>query len=173
MGTVLAFEPDGSGVEVVADGLRNVYDIAFDRDGRLFGADTDGPTVRSKQWDTLYHIVEGGYYGFPEYGTFDAGAFDDETRDPLWVFDRWPSGIEAADATGFGTGVLVGLRQAVVFVPIAEDTRGLFVPDAPRTVANVNNVPTVVEAGPDESLYVASFRDEKLGILRSRGEGGS
>ena len=44
LGTVISFEPDGSGLRVYAKGLRNVYGLAFDDSGRLYGVDNDGFT---------------------------------------------------------------------------------------------------------------------------------
>ncbi|MGH2591936.1 MAG: PQQ-dependent sugar dehydrogenase [Anaerolineae bacterium] len=61
---ILRFNPDGSGLERYAVGLRNPYDLAFDANGRLFATDNSpdfGPP------DGLHHIVQGGHYGYPYY----------------------------------------------------------------------------------------------------------
>jgi len=61
---ILRFNPDGSGLERYAVGLRNPYDLAFDANGRLFATDNGpdhGPPER------LHAIVQGGHYGYPYY----------------------------------------------------------------------------------------------------------
>jgi glucose/arabinose dehydrogenase len=160
LGTVIAFDPDGSNVEVMASGLRNVYDIAFDRDGNLYGAENDGMSVRSKVWPSLYHITEDAYFGYPEYGTFDAGPSGEDAQDPLWVLDGVsPTGIETADKVGARDGVVVGLTDKVVLVPIERGDEGVFVPEFLRpepTITELDNRPMIVEAGPDGDLWVGS-----------------
>ena len=61
---ILRFNPDGSGLERYAAGLRNPYDLAFDMSGRLFATD-NGPDVGGPEW--LYEIEEGGHYSYPYY----------------------------------------------------------------------------------------------------------
>jgi glucose/arabinose dehydrogenase len=62
---ILRFNPDGSGLERFAAGLRNPYDLAFDSNGRLFATDNShdlgGP-------ERLHYVVRGGHYGYPYYG---------------------------------------------------------------------------------------------------------
>jgi glucose/arabinose dehydrogenase len=61
---ILRFNPDGSGLERYAAGLRNPYDLTFDANGRLFATDNSpdfGPP------DRLHYIQAGGYYGYPYY----------------------------------------------------------------------------------------------------------
>jgi glucose/arabinose dehydrogenase len=65
---ILRFNPDGTGLERFAAGLRNPYDLAFDANGRLFatdnGADHGSP-------ERLHHILQGGHYGYPYYAGCD------------------------------------------------------------------------------------------------------
>ena len=44
LGTIVRFAPDGSRFEVLARGIRNVYDLTFDERGGLYGVDNNGPT---------------------------------------------------------------------------------------------------------------------------------
>lgn len=60
--TVMRVNPDGTGLEVFARGLRNPYGIAFDPAGKLWANDNgaDDPVATDK----LYLVEPGGYYGF-------------------------------------------------------------------------------------------------------------
>jgi putative membrane-bound dehydrogenase-like protein len=48
-GAVMRIEPDGSGFEVFAHGLRNVQEIAFDDFGNMFGVDNDADLPGEKE----------------------------------------------------------------------------------------------------------------------------
>ncbi|MEE9249025.1 MAG: PQQ-dependent sugar dehydrogenase, partial [Dehalococcoidia bacterium] len=64
--TIMRFNPDGSGGEVFARGLRNVYDIAFHPlDGTLFGADNGRDEEALGVPEELNLLVEGADYGWP------------------------------------------------------------------------------------------------------------
>lgn len=65
---ILRFNPDGSGLEKYASGLRNPYDLTFDARGQLFATDNSpdfGPP------DRLLRIAAGGHYGYPYYANCD------------------------------------------------------------------------------------------------------
>lgn len=61
-GAVLRCEPDGSGFEVFAHGLRNVQEIAFDDNGDVFGVDNDGDAPRERE--RAVFILEGSDSGW-------------------------------------------------------------------------------------------------------------
>jgi glucose/arabinose dehydrogenase len=171
LGTVISFDPDGSDVEIVASGLRNVYDLTFDRRGNLFGANNDGMSLRSKVWESVCHITEGANFGYPEYGTFESAPGDTDVEDPLWTLDGVGStGLEATDKLGDTDGVVVGLSGKVVFVPIEHGSNGVFVPEFLRpepTIIELTGRPLIVEAGPDEGLWVGSTgREDRLSLYR-------
>jgi glucose/arabinose dehydrogenase len=72
-GSILRCWPDGSGLEVVAWGLRNPYGLAFDHDGHLYATE-HGMDARSKRhilgdFDDLYRIEEGRWYGWPDFAS--------------------------------------------------------------------------------------------------------
>jgi glucose/arabinose dehydrogenase len=72
-GAVLRCAPDGANLEVVAWGLRNPYGLAFAPDGRLFATE-HGMDARSKRhilgdFDDLYEIEEGRWYGWPDFAS--------------------------------------------------------------------------------------------------------
>ena len=68
-GVILKTDENGTKWELIAGGLRNPYDIAFNADGELFTYDAD------MEWDVglpwyrptrILHIIPGGEYGFRE-----------------------------------------------------------------------------------------------------------
>jgi putative heme-binding domain-containing protein len=66
-GVVIRTDTEGSGVQLVAGGLRNPYDLAFNRDGELFIHDADMESDEGTSWyrpTRLAHIVPGGEYGW-------------------------------------------------------------------------------------------------------------
>jgi hypothetical protein len=93
LGTVVSLRPDGRDLRVVASGLRNVYDLALDDVGRVYGVDNDGATMRGWRQEEVLEIRMGGHYGYPYDGTF--GPYTHRTVPPLWVLDTVGSaGIE-------------------------------------------------------------------------------
>jgi putative heme-binding domain-containing protein len=66
-GVVIRTDTEGSGVQLVAGGLRNPYDLAFNKDGELFVHDADMESDEGTSWyrpTRLCHIVPGGEYGW-------------------------------------------------------------------------------------------------------------
>lgn len=70
-GTILRMNPDGSGLEVYAWGLRNPFGLGFTPDGRLFatdaGYDERGVRPIANAPDCLWEVRQGGWYGFPDF----------------------------------------------------------------------------------------------------------
>ncbi|MFO0869017.1 MAG: HEAT repeat domain-containing protein [Pirellulales bacterium] len=66
-GTVLRTDIDGSIVQLYAGGLRNAYDLTFNREGDLFLHDSDMETDEGTPWyrsTELFQVVAGGDYGW-------------------------------------------------------------------------------------------------------------
>ena len=66
-GYVLRTDPDGKRVEMVAGGLRNAYDLAFDRAGILFTHDSDMESDRGTTWyrpTRVYEVIDGAEFGW-------------------------------------------------------------------------------------------------------------
>ncbi|MFN0009053.1 MAG: PVC-type heme-binding CxxCH protein [Planctomycetota bacterium] len=62
-GGVVRVRPDGSDLEVVATGLRNILDVAIDERGEMFTYDNTDDGLG--WWTRLSHVIAGGYYGYP------------------------------------------------------------------------------------------------------------
>ena len=75
MGVIARFRPpypgdNGTEIEVYASGFRNVYGISISPDGIIYAADNDDPgDLAERHLEELNAVVEGGFYGFPLYGT--------------------------------------------------------------------------------------------------------
>lgn len=100
-GTIVRTDLDGRGAEIVAIGLRNAYDLAFDARGEAFTFDSD------MEWDVglpwyrptrVLHVVSGADWGW-RHGSGKWSA-------------RWPDTLPAACELGVGspTGVTFGTR---------------------------------------------------------------
>ena len=84
-GAVLRANLDGSGLEVVAWGLRNPYGLELGADGELYvtmhGFDARGSRPVEDAWDCVYRITEGAWYGWPDYAC-DVPVTDDRFNVP-------------------------------------------------------------------------------------------
>lgn len=69
-GAIMRFGTDGSGLELVAWGLRNPFEVRFGPDGQLYATD-DGPDTRGSRAveapDLFHRIQPGSWYGWPDY----------------------------------------------------------------------------------------------------------
>ncbi len=99
--SILRFLPDGTFVDVHADGIRNAFDLAFHASGALFACD-NGPTAEST-WvcyeapDELNWIRPGQDYGFPECNGLGDCAPVSCTNPPCGVGDcQWGSGCDGS-----------------------------------------------------------------------------
>ena len=70
-GSIVRFGPDGSGLEVVAWGMRNPFGLALDAAGALWatwhGADVRGSRSVYDDPDYMARVEPGGWYGWPEF----------------------------------------------------------------------------------------------------------
>ncbi len=70
-GSVMRANPDGTGLEMVAWGLRNPFRMRFDASGRLFttnhGMDVRGSRPVDNSPDEFHEVKHGTWYGWPDY----------------------------------------------------------------------------------------------------------
>lgn len=70
-GVIYTANPDGSGLQVIADGLRNPFALGFSPDNRLWavdqGYDNRGSRPVENAPDPLWEIKTGGWYGYPDF----------------------------------------------------------------------------------------------------------
>lgn len=68
---IMRCNPDGSGLELVAWGIRNAFGIGFLPDGRLIatdqGSDDRGSRPIGHVPELVYEIKQGAWYGWPDY----------------------------------------------------------------------------------------------------------
>lgn len=113
-GHILRVKPDGSKVTLLAGGLRNPLDIAFNREGELFTFDADMERDVGTPWympTRVLQIVPGSDYGWRR-GT---GRF------PAWYADTLPSvidiGLSSPTGIYFGYGAEFPLKyQTALFI---------------------------------------------------------
>ena len=103
-GGVVRVRPDGSGLEIVSQGQRNIYDVAVSPEMDLFTRDN---TNDGDGWDVrLSHVVMGGNYGYPTLFK----KFGDEIIQPLADYGGGsPCGALFLDEPGFPDGLGRGL----------------------------------------------------------------
>lgn len=174
LGTVVRFRPGDDRVEVVATGLRNVFEVTFDPDGRMLGVDNGGEAARGWRLEQLMEIMPGRDYGYPLFGTFNQSA-----PPPLWILDaRASAGIAWADAGGT-PGVLVGAFEELFFVPLLSDADGLYVPNRQivrELMSDLGGFVTAIEPLGDDRFAVTVFDPSgarnALHVIELTGNGG-
>jgi glucose/arabinose dehydrogenase len=133
---VMRCRPDGSGLELVAWGLRNPFGLGFLRDGRLLavdqGADDRGSRPIGEAPDLLFEVREGGWCGWPDF------IGGDPVSDPRFKPTR-----------GAQPGFLLADHAAL---PPPERALVAFPPHVAATKFDV---------GADGRIYVALFGDER------------
>jgi quinoprotein glucose dehydrogenase len=85
-GAILRAEPDGSGFEVFAAGVRNTHEFVFDELGNLISVDNDGD--HSGERERLVYIVNGSDSGWRINWQF--GKYDDPVNNgyKVWMDER-------------------------------------------------------------------------------------
>jgi hypothetical protein len=174
-GHVLRMNPDGTDVELLAVGLRNPMDIAFNRNGELFTFDADMERDVGALWympTRVLHVVPGADFGWRR-GT---GRF------PAWYVDTLPSvldvGLSSPTGIFFGYGAKFPARyQEALFCFDWAYGRILLVHLAPKGASFTGTQETFVSGrplnvtdgciGPDGALwFVTGGRGTQSGLYR-------
>ena len=167
---ILRLDVESGAVEVVATGVRSPYDLAYTADGQLYASDnglTTGPG------DRLLRIDEGGFYGFPYWGS--RGCADCPPRDRrVEIQADWvtlpdytlPRGMTVYQGAQFPANMRDTLFAAF-WNGTADAQRIVWIDPADPLVAAAGYVPLPfatgfirpvdVAAAPDGSLVVADF----------------
>jgi sugar lactone lactonase YvrE len=158
LGTVLRFSPDGRRHEVLVRGLRNVYGLALDGRGRLYGVDNDGPTVGGERREEVLWLRAGADFGYPYAGTF--GAHQRRTDGPLWILDsNGSAGIEWAPNLGLSPGLVVGSCGKLERISLTKfgDQELVALESDVTQVLEIPGCVTAVEPGPDRTTFLTVF----------------
>ena len=81
-GTIARVSVDGKKVEMVAGGIRNAYDLAFDANGELFFHDSDMESDIGTTWyrpTKIFHVPDGAEFGWRSGSAKFADYFIDQT----------------------------------------------------------------------------------------------
>jgi len=114
LGSVLRIDPTSGEATVWATGFRNVYGLAFSPEGRLFGVDNDGPTLRGWRQEELDELTQGANYGYPAESSF--GPFQIRTGFPIYALA--PGGH--AGIAWVGDGVVAGRCGELERIPFID-----------------------------------------------------
>jgi len=179
-GTVFRTDTNGSFVELIAGGLRNSYDIAFNADGELFAYDAD------MEWDTgapwyrptrINHITPGAELGWRSGWAKWPDYYIDSLPATLNIGPGSPTGLEFYNHTAFPKeyrGALFGCDWATGRIHCVKLKRNGASYDASSEVF-LEGRPlnaTDLAVGPDGALYFSTGgRGTDGGIYRVRWTG--
>jgi putative heme-binding domain-containing protein len=155
-GGIIRVRPDGSEIEIVTRGQRNIYDVAIDPLLNMFTRDNtndgDGWNVR------LSHIIQGGNYGYPSLFK----NFSDDIIQPLADYGGGsPTGSLYIDEPGLGEGAS-GLmtcdwgRSIIYRHPLAADGAGFKAQQ--KTFIELPR-PTDMDVDGSGRIYISSWRE--------------
>lgn len=175
VGLLMRCNPDGTDFEVVARGLRNVQQIAFDDFGNIFGVDNDSDAAGEKE--RFIHIVEGSDTGWRIHYQYRGRDYNPWMRESMSVpsgehqpayilpalstYVDGPSGLARDPGTAlndryrgyfFMSGFPAGLLYAFTIEPAGASFRMMDSHVVDRGPAYVG-----MNFGPDGALYLADW----------------
>jgi putative heme-binding domain-containing protein len=179
-GMVLRTDSDGSAVQIVAGGLRNAYDLAFNRDGELFIPDSDMESDQGTPWyraNRLYHIVAGGEYGWRSGWANWPDYYVDQIPPVLDLGRGSPTGIAAYNHIAYpqrlhGAMFVADWAQGRILAVKLKKNGGSYTAESSVFLqGNPLNV-TDLDVGPDGNLYfITGGRGTEGGLYCIRWKG--
>jgi glucose/sorbosone dehydrogenase len=162
-GTVLRVDPATNVIQVFASGLRNVYELAFDPKGGLWGIDNDGTTLNGFRGEEVLQLKQGGNYGYPADGTF--GTRTVRNVEPIWMVQTsGTAGLAWAEGTPLGSGLIYGSCNGLDFLGMFRRANGEPIVANPESLDSVNakllDIPGCIDAVtvlPDGSALIGVF----------------
>jgi hypothetical protein len=138
LGTILRIDPASGEAVVFATGLRNVFGLVFDADGRLWGVDNDGPGRGPWRFEELLEITEGTDYGFPDDGS--VGPYTRRTGFATWLM---PVGAGSGGIWVSGDTVISGGCGGITRVDLTSESGDAVVDEAdhPGCVTTIAPMP--------------------------------
>ncbi|WP_164104126.1 DUF7133 domain-containing protein [Candidatus Laterigemmans baculatus] len=180
VGYILRFDPNGESWEIIAGGLRNQVDVAFNPHGEMFTYDADMEWDAGLPWyrpNRLIHVVSAGEYGW-RWGT---GKW------PAYYADSLPSMLDTglASPTGMEFGTTSRFPRShrdSLFMADWQNGRILQVRMTPEGASYQAEYEVFVEGGPlnvcdlrfgpDGNLYfITGGRGSHSGLYRVRYRG--
>ncbi len=168
LGTIQRIDLATGAIEVVARGLRNVYDIDVDDRGSLWGADNDGFALGSWRRDELLRIADGDDYGFPIDGT--APPFSQRTTAGVWALTGdagGPSGLEVVEGPSGRPGVMLAMAGRIGYVDL-ELVDGVYTTmrePVYQVIATLSGYPSAIAAFGGDAVVVADYATGSLSML--------
>lgn len=146
IGSILRIDPESGSVEVYASGVRNIFGLAFDEAGQLWGVDNDGRGRGPWRFEELLKLEEGLDYGFPDDGT--VGPYERRTGYAEWIM---PVGAGSSGLVVREGIVLSGGCGLVTRVDLVNDSG-----DARLARASYGGCLTAIEPMPDGRLLLGT-----------------
>ena len=187
-GAVFRCEPDGSGLEVFATGLRNPQELAFDQFGNLFTGDNNSDSGDRARW---VYVLEGSdsgwrmaYQYLPDRGPFNREKiwhpFHKEQPafivPPVANLADGPSGLTYYPGTGIGAGLedcflmcdFRGTPSSSGIRAFRSRPKGAFFELADLSEPVWQILATDLAIGPDGFLYVSDWVNGWVGENKGR-----
>ncbi|MEX0995037.1 MAG: HEAT repeat domain-containing protein, partial [Balneolaceae bacterium] len=184
-GSIIRMEPDGSGVEVFATGLRNTHEFVFDKYGNLISVDNDGDYPG--EHERLVYLIDGsdtgwrinwqfGKYSDPKNNDYNVWMnenyyqprFDNQAAHllpPISAYHNGPAGMVYNPGTALGdqwkdhffVAGFVGNRARSGIDAFTLEPNGASFNLASDKEVIRGILATGLDVGPDGSLYIADW----------------